>query len=137
MTQSVVLVASAADTTTIVNPVGSTVQIHPIHSASSPNFIGDNAQWISNINTNQKYSGETLTFRTLFSSACPNAIATMKIAADNNSTVFFNGDRLLIGYEWTNIYTINLKLKCGQNNLTVIVGSFASSAALIFSISQS
>lgn len=128
--------ASSSISTTIVLPANQTVVIDSAHTATYPNYLQDGSQWITNQVNGSLPNGEILTFQSLFTSTCPNASALITIAADDNFTAFFNKDRIMIGYQATNVYRLTLKLRCGQNNLTIVAGSANSTAALIFSVVQ-
>jgi hypothetical protein len=69
---------------------------------------------------------------------CPQAVATLKITADNAFTAYLNGVKVGNGSSWYQIYNFTVAVKCGLNNITVVVINHdqGSPAALIYSLIQ-
>mgnify|MGYP001367827946 CR=1 FL=1 len=61
----------------------------------------------------------------------------MEIAAEDAFQAYLNGNTIGSGDDWQNVSLFNITLKCGWNNLTVVVEKLdAVSPALIFAVQQ-
>lgn len=124
--------------TAIINPPHLTVVDEHVHTTDNPNYLSDGAQWIWNSQNDSWPVGYTNTFQKLFLADCPQTAATLSITADDTFTAYLNGVLVGTGNNWPTIYTFNVSVKCGFNNLTVIaINSVPQTpAALIFSVAQ-
>jgi len=82
--------------------------------------------------------GYNNTFQRLFYVDCPQAVATLNITADNLFYAYLNGAYIGTGSNWTISYVFYVNVKCGLNNLTVLVINHdaGSPAALIYTLVQ-
>ena len=123
--QNVVL-ASSGLSTNVIAPVGRVAKLESYHNANQNDFLGNGAKWIWVNGSNQNgdiFLAVTFkaTFQTLFYADCPHQAASLKISADGDLTVYFNGNKVLVGDNWKKVYSADVKLTCGLNNLTITV----------------
>ena len=133
------VVVSDPSTTFITSPINQVVGYEAYHNLRNPNFTGiPSARWIYIAGRDAWPNGYRVVFQSLFNVDCPQVTAQLKITADNNFTAYLNGALIGSGTDWTRIYTFNVTLVCGVNNLTVVTINLGagSPAALIFAIVQ-
>lgn len=127
--QNVVL-ASSGLSTNVIAPVGRVAKLESFQNANQNDFLGNGAKWIWVNGSNQNSpilaaltfkATFKATFQTLFYADCPHQAASLKISANGISTVYFNGNKVLVGDIWKKLYSADVKLTCGLNNLTITV----------------
>ena len=116
---STLLVSSEPLTTTITNPCGKQVGLSEYHEKHHPYLLKD-GKWIW-LKPEKYYwpVGCSAVFETLFYSDCPHIAAKLAIVADDHYSVYINGHKIKEGTWCQSVQTLELKLKCGLNNLTI------------------
>jgi hypothetical protein len=133
------VVVSDPSTTIITFPISQVVGYEAYHNLRNPNFTGiPSARWIYIAGRDAWPNNYRVVFQSLFNSDCPQVAAQLRITADNNFTAYLNGALIGSGTNWTRLYTFNVTLLCGVNNLTVVTINLGAGtpAALVFAIVQ-
>lgn len=138
LSQAVTILNSDPSTTVIINPPSLIVGNEGYHNANQPDFLGTGAKWIWNNVADGWPEGYQNTFQAVFYADCPKVQATLTVAADNLYEAFLNGVSVLSGDNWMVPNSKMISLKCGENNLTIVVTNLhpGTPAALIYSITQ-
>ncbi len=118
---NVPILISSPSIATVLSPVGSTTIQETYHTANNPNFVGYNANWIFINGTASWPANAQASFQSLFYSDCPQTVAVLTITADDKFVAYLNNVVVGTGSSWQQTYSFKLNLKCGINNLTVVV----------------
>ena len=117
-----VIVSSDPLTTVITSPSGRTVEIEPYHTKNYANYLGNGAKWIwTNKQGSCLLGDNSAVFQALFYADCPQNIAVLTIAADDQFIGYFNGVKIGSGSACVRQQQFKIKLQCGLNNLTISV----------------
>lgn len=137
------ILASGVAPSTLIGSAGSVVPEYIHNNGAIKSTIGDSgALWIfdnqgTGDNNDNWPSTYKATIQTLFQTDCT-ASAVLYIAADNIFTAYLNGALVGTFNDWTKLQSYAINLKCGSNNLTVVVQNTESTGpeGVIFAISQ-
>ena len=84
-----VIVSSDPLTTVITSPSGRTVEVEPYHTKNQANYLGNGAKWIwTNKQGSCLLGDNTADFQSLFYADCPQNVAILTIAADDQFIAF-------------------------------------------------